>query len=210
MPDYGSVGYWDARYAGQQKNKEELFDWYQTYDGALRNILAPYLRQDLDFEIFVPGCGNSELSALLYQEGYRNITNVDKSSVLINYMSGKYAHMAEMEYSIMDATKLDALPSKCFDLIIDKALMDALLCGEESARDVPRMVSEMFRVLKDGGSYVIVSHGAPANRLPFLEKNKNTNWTVDYKQLQKPRVDGFEDLGASPFHFVYIMTKRLN
>ena len=122
-------------------------------------------------------------------------------------MAGKYRQLEDMEFSVMDATKMDALPSKCFDLIIDKALMDSLLCSEESSRDVTRMVSEMHRVLKDGGTYVVVSHGSPSNRLQYLD-TKNTSWRVDWRQLPKPHVDGFEEMGTSPFHYVYFMTKQ--
>lgn len=41
MPDYGSVAYWDERYAG---TAGASFDWYQTYD-TLLPFLEPYLIQ---------------------------------------------------------------------------------------------------------------------------------------------------------------------
>ena len=108
---------------------------------------------------------------------------MDKSHVVINFMAGKYRQLEDMEFSVMDATKMDALPSKCFDLIIDKALMDSLLCSEESSRDVTRMVSEMHRVLKDGGTYVVVSHGSPSNRLQYLDtKTRPGEWIGDSYQ----------------------------
>lgn len=55
MPDYGNPSFWDERYAADDT---ATFDWYQPYD-ALRPMLLPHLRKDADFEIFVPGCGNS-------------------------------------------------------------------------------------------------------------------------------------------------------
>ena len=59
MPDYASAAYWDERYAADET---ATFDWYQTYD-SLKPYLAPYLQDDDDFEIYIPGCGNS--SALM-------------------------------------------------------------------------------------------------------------------------------------------------
>ena len=55
MPDYGSAAYWDERYSADEN---ATFDWYQNYD-ALKPHLTPYLRTSEEFEIYVPGCGNS-------------------------------------------------------------------------------------------------------------------------------------------------------
>lgn len=45
----------------------------------------------------------------------------------------------------------DELPDPAFDLIIDKALMDAVLCGEDAWRRVTAMVREMHRECKRWG-----------------------------------------------------------
>ena len=48
------MSYWDERYASD----DTIFDWYQDFS-ALKPHLAPYLKFSDDFEILVPGCGNS-------------------------------------------------------------------------------------------------------------------------------------------------------
>jgi ubiquinone/menaquinone biosynthesis C-methylase UbiE len=59
-----------------------------------------------------------------------------------------------------------------FDLIIDKSTMDALLCGDQSFLNVAIMLKEVQRVLKVGGTYMIISYGQPENRITHLVKLK--------------------------------------
>lgn len=41
-------------------------------------------------KILVVGCGNSQFSYGLYSDGFRNITNIDYSEIVIKNMSEKY------------------------------------------------------------------------------------------------------------------------
>lgn len=91
----------------------------------MKPTLEPFLRADQEYEILIPGCGNSSLGADLYDEGYINVTNIDTSSVVINQMNDKYADREEMEYTVMDATNLEFLPDACFNLVIDKGMFDS-------------------------------------------------------------------------------------
>ena len=93
MRDYGLASYWDQRYAADE---EGAFDWYQGWE-TLERYLKPFLSADPDFEVLIPGCGNSRLGAALYDAGYMNITNVDSSSVVISQMTDRYADKEEME-----------------------------------------------------------------------------------------------------------------
>lgn len=43
------------RYAAEENTS---FDWYLDYE-LLKPVLEPYLRADADFEVYIPGCGNS-------------------------------------------------------------------------------------------------------------------------------------------------------
>lgn len=53
--------------------------------------------------ILVAGCGNSELSADLYDIGYHSIVNVDISSTVIRQMSAKHAEIRpDMKFLQMD------------------------------------------------------------------------------------------------------------
>ena len=104
------------------------------------------------------------------------------SSVVIQQMADRYREKEEMEFTVMDATNLDFFPNECFDLVIDKGLTDAVLCGDKSFERVSSMISEMHRVLKRGGTYIVCSYGVPASRVTYLKKD--TEWLdVEIKQI---------------------------
>ena len=59
------------------KRGDRPFEWYSSWPQ-----LRPLLREALgatDASLLVVGCGNSELSAQLYDDGFENVTNVDFS-----------------------------------------------------------------------------------------------------------------------------------
>ena len=53
--------------------------------------------EDKETEIMILGCGLSNIGAKLYEEGYFYITNVDFSSVAIDYMRNKHQIFEEMD-----------------------------------------------------------------------------------------------------------------
>jgi hypothetical protein len=120
VSDYGSEGYWNERYTKHfEVDGDAAFDWYQDYR-SLRPHLIPHCNTDPDFEILIPGCGNSEIGAHLYDEGFLNITNIDISSVAVSFMAERYGDREEMEFTHMDATNMLHLPDGCFNLVVDK------------------------------------------------------------------------------------------
>jgi hypothetical protein len=62
------------------------------------------------------------------------------------------------------------LPEYSFDAIIDKGLLDSIVCGQCGAIDVQVYIIEIERLLKDTGVFIVVSHGNPDERLHFLEQ----------------------------------------
>jgi EEF1A lysine methyltransferase 4 len=76
----------------------------------------------------------------------------------------------------MDATNMEHIPDDCFDIILDKALLDTLLCHENNLQRVEEYLSEVYRVLKGSGVAMIVSHGLPVNRLDYFDEEK---WLVE-------------------------------
>ena len=49
--------------------------------------------------------------------------------------------------------------SGTFDVVIDKAVLDAVACGPQKKVYVDKMVSEIYRVLSPEGLYISVTHG---------------------------------------------------
>jgi hypothetical protein len=196
MPDYGNPLYWQERYA---YDPSASFDWYATYEeiksildacGALprrstNNNVNDSTVED-DFEIFIPGCGNSTLPVRLHADGYPNISCVDISSVVISQLTDRYRNYTEMDFSVLDVTDMpkNDPPDNCFDLIIDKALMDSLLCSEDAIRKISTMIRNMYRILKTGGTYIVVSHGTPISRLGLFTP-PGVAWIPHVVQLGK-------------------------
>ena len=81
------------------------------------------------------GCGNSSMSGDMYSAGYRFITNIDYSSVCISTMGARYSHCPGMTWQQMDVRQL-SFPEASFDVILEKATLDAIMVEEKSPWEV--------------------------------------------------------------------------
>lgn len=90
------------------------------------------------------GCGNSSLSEDMYRDGFHNITNVDYSAIVIENMKNRSAETRSMQWLVMD---IKDLKFECgsFDVVMEKATLDALLVGEKD----PWRLSDESRTLID-------------------------------------------------------------
>lgn len=105
------------------------------------------------------GCGNSKLSADLYDVGYKQMTNIDISPVVIKQMQDLHRiDRPELIFTQMDATAL-TYADQSFSAAIDKGTLDALMPDDaaETVATVEKYWDEIVRVLRTGGRYVCVS-----------------------------------------------------
>lgn len=196
MPDYGKAEYWDERY----RANDTTFDWFVSYD-ALKDVIQPLVKPDS--KILVVGCGNSRLSAQLYDSGFHNIVNIDISEIVINQMRSRYREMERMEWTRMDVTKME-LAENSFDLVIDKATIDSLLCGSNSFHNVYQMNKNISRVMKKGARYVCITYGQPDTRIDHFRRKK-LHFEVEHKTVDKPVFSS--DASPTSNYHVYLMTK---
>lgn len=91
-------------------------------------------------------------------------------------------------------------------VIIDKALFDVVLCHPQNLSAVAALTAEASRVLKPGGAYVVVSHGAPATRLGYLER-AGLGWSVAVVPVPKPKVSR-EPPRADDVYYCYVCRKK--
>lgn len=200
FPDYSSREYWEARYQTESTN----YDWLLPYS-QLRSIILPRLHDNLQAEILIAGCGNSRIGEELYRDGYHNITNIDFSGVVIRQMLAKYKDLEEMDFTEMNVCSID-FPSGCFDMVFDKCTLDCVLCGDSNFQRASLMLQNVYRVLKPGGVYILVSYGMPDARLGYI-KNKFLNWSIEHAKIVKVPMDQFTSLELSQYHYIYICTK---
>eukprot|EP00003_Mantamonas_plastica_P023452 TRINITY_DN4227_c0_g2_i1.p1 TRINITY_DN4227_c0_g2~~TRINITY_DN4227_c0_g2_i1.p1 ORF type:complete len:227 (+),score=37.94 TRINITY_DN4227_c0_g2_i1:70-681(+) len=201
LANYGSVDYWDDRF----EQDTEPFDWYQQYDD-LQELINNTV--DKSANVLVVGCGNSNFSEDMYEDGYKSITNIDISSVVISQMASRCSEQSGMLFTPMNVQKMSFKTGE-FDAVIDKACLDSVLCSENSSKSGDKMLKEVSRVLKSGGVYLCVSYANPGLRQATLEKSKY-HWTVDVQTIDKPTAEGVthEDPEAEPVHYIYTMTKE--
>lgn len=198
MPNYGDKSYWEERYKSPEY---ATFDWLENYS-TLKDIIANLNINKESGRILNLGCGNSEFSENMYDDGYHNIKNIDISTNVINLMSERCKDRKEMTYEVMDVRDIK-YESNTFDLAIDKSTIDALLCGEDAFINVAKMIKEVQRVLKVGGYYMIISYGAPNYRVCHL-KRKFEKFKIEILKIEK---DFVEDEGYDKHHYIYLCQK---
>lgn len=136
-------------------NQNPVFCRYGEYL-ELCGHLHKYIKQkDI---ILIPGCGNSGLSADLYDVGYVNITNIDVSEIVIKQMKSVNAHRTSMKFLCMDAMNT-TFNNEDFTVVLDKGTLDALMPddSEETKQSIDKYFAEIKRVLKLGGRFVCIS-----------------------------------------------------
>ena len=108
-------------------------------------------------------------------------------------------------------------PDSSFDIVIDKALLDAMVCGDGAPLNVQQMLSEIHRVLTPTGTYICITHGQESQRKKFLKNVNKFNWKRIKHMIQKPQLgQTFKELkipkedDKKNFHFMYICRKEIN
>ncbi|XP_063702286.1 eEF1A lysine and N-terminal methyltransferase homolog [Culicoides brevitarsis] len=151
--EFGSTKYWDQFFKARGK---AAFEWYGEYP-ELCGILHKYIKPKDD--ILVVGCGNSKLSADLYDVGIKKIVNVDISATVINQMLKANRSRSEMQWLQGDVTQMKEFNEETFSVVLDKGTLDALMTDDsaEVLNRVSAYLSEMSRVLKIGGRFICVS-----------------------------------------------------
>lgn len=180
LVDYSRREFWDLRYLKPQEVDNE---WLITPD-ELEPHLSPFLSPES--EILIIGSGDSKLSEYFYHLGFQYITNIDFSAVAVANLTNRSHALPEMEHHVMDATRLE-FPAASFDVVVDKATTDSVLCGSDSFIRMAAVLQEVYRVLKPNGLLFTVSHAEPGKRLQHL-KTPQLPWAVNHKKVAvKPR-----------------------
>ena len=198
MPNYGDKSYWEERY---KSSENTTFDWLENYSSLKEIIYSLNIPKETG-QILNLGCGNSEFSENMYDDGYKNIKNIDISHNVINAMKIRNKDRTGMTYEVMDVRDLK-FEDNSIDLAVDKSTIDALLCGDDAFINVAKMIKEVQRVLKVGGYYMIISYGVPNYRVLHL-KRKFEKFKVQIMKIEK---DFVEDDEYDKYHYIYLCQK---
>ena len=200
MTDYSSLKYWEGRYLNEHM---EIFEWYQTYD-TLKEKIIDYIKPE--DQILNIGCGTSKLAEDLYIDEIRNVTNIDFSENAIKIMEDRYKEQkVEMKYKRMNVTNMEEFTNESFNIVFDKALLDSVLCGENALPIVDKMINEIYRVLVNGGYYIVISNGNEDTRKHLFN---NDMWDYKMLEIEKPsKVVVLDEKDPKNYHYIYILTK---
>ena len=200
MTDYSSLKYWEGRYLNEHM---EIFEWYQTYD-TLKEKIIDYIKQE--DQILNIGCGTSKLAEDLYIDEIKNVTNIDFSENAIKIMEDRYKEQkVEMKYKKMNVTNMEEFTNESFNVVFDKALLDSVLCGENALPIVDKMINEIYRVLVNGGYYIVISNGNEDTRKHLFN---NDMWDYKMLEIEKPsKVVVLDEKDPKNYHYIYILTK---
>jgi len=204
---YGDRGYWNERYAKDGDDGPEEFEWYQSY-GPLKSYIKAAFKDD-SAPIINLGCGSSKLPVEMYADGYKNITNVDFSEKCVEGMQryGDGKDGLEWKY-VSSVCKMSEFPDNSFQYAIDKGTLDSILCGANSTTNVYQYLQEIKRLLKPGGTCLILSYGGAAKRETHL-KRSSLGFTVSQQNIDKPTAAGVSpSAGMEVVHYLYTLVNN--
>ncbi|XP_071706124.1 uncharacterized protein [Rutidosis leptorrhynchoides] len=187
LDDFTSKENWDKFFT--IRGTDDPFEWYAEWP-QLRDLLFTHLSSDKttksEVQILVPGCGNSRLSEQLYDAGFKSITNIDFSKVVIVDMLKRNLRARPcMRWRVMDMTSMQ-FADKSFDAALDKGGLDALMEPELGPTLGNQYVSEVKRVLKEGGKFICLTLGE-SHVLGTLFPKFRYGWKISIHLLpQKP------------------------
>ncbi|CAK0904342.1 unnamed protein product [Prorocentrum cordatum] len=179
LPSYGDPAYWLARYA---ERGEEVYDWYMP---ELGGHVAPLVTPES--QILILGCGTSALCEQLYAQGFVNVTCIDRCAPLIEALREKHKDKeATVSFQAAEAERLPDDWAGRFDLVLDKALLDSVACGEQKWARMDEVLQSVSKVLKpSGGTYLCVSHAGVETRRPMLHAHGKYGWDVECRTVPR-------------------------
>lgn len=185
---YANPRYWDEYY--KKLEEGERFDWYLSWNTAIKDvpfapmdsgaprsaskvgdIVGAYIKKES--KILMLGCGNSDMSELMYKDGFEEIVNIDISEQLMQGLRDKQeAAMPKMQWLYMNASAM-TFDTSSFDVTVDKGTLDAM---EQNRELVLGAVREAHRTLRSGGLFISVTFNPASVRID-AQLQKDVRWS---------------------------------
>jgi len=114
-----------------------------------------------------------------------------------------------MEFVAADVRELPQEWSQRFDVVIDKALLDAIACAPDKWSGIEAMMQSISRVLKPHGVYLCVSHACPEMRQmallgPAYQRgsvySELYKWALEHRTLPRLLINPNADPKAKEKH----------
>ena len=115
-----------------------------------------------------------------------SLSNIDTSEIVIEQQKASFP---EEKWEVMDVREM-RFEDGSFDLVIDKSVLDCLLCYAESHENTHRMLEEVRRVLCPTGLYLVVSLHSVKDVLTHVQA---LDWRVNPHRVANARWDEGEN-----------------
>lgn len=199
--EFQDKAYWDRFFI---ERGSSAFEWYGTYR-ELQPLITQYI-PDKSSRILSIGCGNSEFSHEMYDDGYQSMVNLDYSEVVINEMIKKNQNLSNnianirphMSWQVGDMTNMkEHYADASFDIVLDKGALDALMSVDdpETHKKAKLMFQEIKRVLKTSRSkYICITLAEKyilKTLLSYFAKQGELEWLI--------QIETFPTSKKSPF-----------
>lgn len=167
---YATRDYWRFRFT-----QEPMKEWLASY-ADLRAALHAAI-PDRSCRILLVGNGNSSLPMDMSDDGYTDLTATDFADTAVEAMSARTAEShPRIQWKVADMLDLEAFSDASYDVVLDKAAMDAVLAGRGDTWDPPddllaaagSIAQAACRVLVPGGLYLQLSFAQKHFRKAYL------------------------------------------
>ncbi|KHF39931.1 class I SAM-dependent methyltransferase [Halalkalibacter okhensis] len=119
----------------------------RTADQSWSELISNLVPIELVSNALDVGCGGGIYSKALSDMGIKSVTSVDYSETILEGAIENCKHYQNITFQNRNALNT-GLPNNCFDLVLERALIHHLT-------DLNRCVSEAYRVLSEGGFYIV-------------------------------------------------------
>jgi len=179
LHSFGKLEFWDTRYGAKL---EDTHEWYLEWTD-IQNVIfhtIPILKEykentENTIKFLDVGCGNSSILEELWDYGITDVAGIDFCEIVITFMEERknIVDRESIQYHLMDIREM-TFPDEHFDIILDKGCLDCLICTPKTVENVEQAMTQISRVLKPNGHFLLVSSAFSMDKtdLLYLRKNK--------------------------------------
>ena len=219
--------FWDTFYA-EGEGSNGRYEWFMEYEGYQH--LVELVPKKEGMNVLHVGCGNSGFSDS-YSGHWREdfecvITNIDICPGLIEEMQKSVKNRKKskgrtqaanvtINWEVMDCCNLPT-PDCSYDFVFDKGTVDALLsqCDDTTEafgnKNVFSYFKEIYRILKPGGSFLLITINAPDVILPYAhgaDGESDFDWDVETHSIDKKKSKSATVHSHGGFNSAYLLVK---
>ena len=138
----------------------------------------------------------------MHADGFTQVWNTDLSEVVVKQQQEKFPHM---RWDVMDAMDT-GLPNESLEAVIDKSLIDTLMCCQNSFKMLRCFMTEMYRIMQPRSFFMTFSlHTIDEVRKIF--EQPYLHWKVDYFRLRCSRWNETDQRRTSVAHTMIVCEK---